>query len=140
MPAASEAASTSASRRRPTVRSSTRASSAAASVLVDHHAPDVLAVEHVLEALVDLVQGVRLADQLVDLELARAVEVEEVRDVVHGVARAEQRALELLLVERQDAARELDGQLVRVREAGDDDGPALADRVEGLRDDLLVDD
>src|SRR6478735_10589201 len=81
MPAASEAASTSASRRRPTIRSSTRASSdrdsrsddrggaagllALDSVFVDHHAPDVLAVEHVLEALGDVLELVGVGDQLV---------------------------------------------------------------------------
>src|SRR3954470_7434018 len=118
MPLASAAASTSASRRRPTMRSSTRASREFASVLVDYHAPDVLAVEHVLEALVDVVERVRLGDQLVKLELARLVEPDEVADVVHRVAAAEERALHRLLEEGHDAARELDGDLVRVCHAG----------------------
>src|SRR4051812_34317224 len=156
MPAESAAASTSASRRRPTIRSSTRARSdrnstsddrggaegplALISVFVNHHAPDVLAVEHVLEALVDVVQGVGVGDQLVELELARLVEADEVADVVHRVARAEQRALDGLLVERHHGAGELDGDLVRVRQAGDDRGAALADGVDGRADDLRVDD
>src|SRR5256885_980796 len=59
-PLASVAASTSASRRRPTIRSETPASSDPASVLVDEHSPDVLAVEEVLVALVDLVERVLL--------------------------------------------------------------------------------
>src|SRR4051794_39943783 len=140
MPAASAAASTSASRRRPTIRSSTRASSAAESVLVDDHASDVLAVEHVLEALVDVVELVAVGHQLVELELPRLVEADEVADVVHRVAAAEQRALDRLLVEREDRAGELDGELVRVGEAGDDRRAALADRVDRGADDLRVDD
>src|SRR5262249_2317527 len=128
-PPASEAASTSASRRRPTIRSSTRARSATGSVVVDDHAPDVLAVEHVLEALVDVVERVALRDQLVELELAGLVEPDQVADVVHRVARAEQRALDRLLVQGQDRAAELHGELVRVGQAGDDRRPALADRV-----------
>src|SRR4051812_30508193 len=104
MPADSAAASTSASRRRPTIRSSTRDTRdarsvdrggllALLSVLVDDHASDVLAVEHVLEALRDVLELVGVGDQLVELELARLVEPDEVADVVHRVARAEQRAL-----------------------------------------------
>src|ERR1700754_4114280 len=137
IPAASDAASTSASRRRPTMRSSTRASNVEASAVVDHHAPDVLAVEHVLEALADVVERVGVGDQLVELELAGLVEADQVADVVHRVARAEQRALDGLLIERHDRAGELHGDLVRVREAGDDRGSALADRVHGGADDIL---
>src|SRR3954469_6596835 len=138
-PPASDAASTSASRRSPTMRSSTPASSVRASVFVNEHSPDVLAVEQVLIALVDLVQRVALGDQLVQLELARLVEPEQLRDVVHRVGRAEQRALDRLLVERHHGAGELDGELVRVGEAGDDLRPALADDLEGRADDVLVD-
>src|SRR3954453_24022977 len=119
MPAASAAASTSASRRRPTVRSSPRASRDGASVLVNHHSTDVLDVEHVLEALVDVVERVSVGDQLVELELARLVEAHEVADVVHRVARAEQGPLDGLLVEGHDRPGELDGDLVGVGQAGD---------------------
>src|SRR4051794_21832227 len=140
MPAASDAASTSASRRRPTIRSSTRAKKVEASVFVDHHASDVLAVEHVLEALADVVELVGVGDQLVELELARLVEADQILDVVHGVARAEQRALDRLFVECHDRAGELDGDRGRVGEAGDDGRAALANRVHGSADDLGVDD
>src|SRR3954451_5128716 len=140
-PDASVAARTSASPRRPTIRSSTRASSSVEALMpVDDHASDVLAVEHVLEALADVVERVALRDQLVELELARLVEADQVADVVHRVARAEQRALHGLLVERHDRAREMDGELVRIGQAGDDRGPALADRGDRVADDLLVDD
>src|SRR5262249_47331614 len=140
IPAASAAASTSASRRRPTIFSSTCASRDRASVFVDDHSADVLAVEHVLEALVDVVQGVGVGDELVELELAGLVEADEVLDVVHRVARAEQRALDGLFVERHDGAGELDRDLVGVGEAGDDRRPALSDRVDSRADDLRVDD
>src|SRR3954470_11968224 len=139
-PLASAAASTSASRRRPTMRSSTAARSARESVLVDDHSADVLAVEQVLVALVDLIERVALGDQLVELEAAGLVHAEQLRDVVHGVAGAEQAALDGLLVQREHRARELDGDLVRVGEAGDHRGPALADRLHRGGDDLLVDD
>src|SRR5690606_32301242 len=46
------------------------------SVLVDDHAADVLAVVHVLIALVDLLQPVAAGDQLVELEGARAVQAQ----------------------------------------------------------------
>src|SRR5215470_3595637 len=127
-PLASAAASTSASRRRPTMRSSTAASRARGSVLVDDHSADVLAVEQVGVTLVDLIERVALGDQLVELEPARLVHAEQLRDVVHGVAGAEQAALHGLLVQREDRAGELHGHLVRVGEAGDHRGSALADR------------
>src|SRR3954467_3428561 len=156
MPADRLAASTSASRRRPTIRSSTPAMRGRNSrsddrggaegllplnsVFVDDHASDVLAVEHVLEALVDVVQGVGVRDQLVELELAGLVEADEVANVVHRVAGAEQRALDRLLVEGEDRARELDGELVGVGEAGDDRRAALADRRDRGADDPRADD
>src|SRR5215467_2253077 len=67
------------------------------SVLVHDHAPDVLAVQQVAVALVDLVQAVPAGDQLLDLEVARAVQGQHLGDVVQRVRRAEQRALDPLL-------------------------------------------
>ena len=52
---------------------------------------DVLAVEHVLVGLVDLVQLVPASDQLVELEVAGAVEIEQPGHVVERVAVTEQR-------------------------------------------------
>src|SRR3954451_1824975 len=139
-PLASAAASTSASRRRPTMRSSTAARSARESVLVDDHSADVLAVEQVGVALVDLIERVALGDQLVELEAAGLVHAEQLRDVVHGVAGTEQAALHRLLVQGQDRAGQLHGDLVGVGKAGDHGGAALADRLHRGCDDLLVDD
>src|SRR5689334_10278924 len=139
-PLASAAASTSASRRRPTMRSSTAASRARGSVLVDDHSTDVLAVEQVLVALVDLIERVALGDQLVELEAAGLVHAEQLRDVVDRVAGAEQAALDRLLVQREHGAGELARDLVRVGQPRDHRGAALADRLHGGGDDLLVDD
>src|SRR5262245_13234209 len=47
---------------------------AAASGVMQDDAPDVLAVQHVLVALVDLVEGVGLGDQLVQLEVPGPVQ------------------------------------------------------------------
>src|SRR5215468_5845645 len=63
-------------------------------MLVDDHAADVLAVEHVLVALVDLVELVPAGDQLVQLELPGLVEADQERHVGQGVAAAVDRALE----------------------------------------------
>src|SRR5688572_5266895 len=49
--------------------------------VVDDHAADVLAVAHRLVAGLDLGQRVAGRDQLVELELTVAVEVEQARDV-----------------------------------------------------------
>src|SRR5215472_12411296 len=68
------------------------------SVLVDDHAADVLAVAQILVGLVDLVKRVLAGDQLVQFELARLVQVEQLRDVVHQVAVAGQRAADLPVV------------------------------------------
>src|ERR1700730_15288015 len=57
-------------------------------VLVDDHAADVLAVEHVLVALVNLIERVAAGDQLVQLELACLVEGDELRHVAPGGAAA----------------------------------------------------
>ena len=72
-------------------------------MLVDDHAADVLAVEHVLVALVDLVELVAAGDQLVQLELARLVEADELRHVDQGAAAAVDRALDPALVADQHA-------------------------------------
>src|SRR5205814_10159989 len=67
------------------------------SMVVDDDAPDVLAGQQVVVALVDLVELVLLGDELVELDLARLVEVEHLGDVAHGVGGAEERALDRLL-------------------------------------------
>src|SRR5262245_14789634 len=74
----------------------------AISVLVDDDAADVLAVEHVLVPLVDLVQPVLAGDQLVQLEVTGAVQPEQPRYVVQRVAVAEQRSAQLALVADQE--------------------------------------
>src|SRR5215470_5703073 len=61
------------------------------------HAADVLAVQQVLVPLVDLVEGVGVGDQLVQLEVAGPVKLHHPRDVVERVAGAEQAALDPLL-------------------------------------------
>ena len=66
-------------------------------------------------------------DQLVELELTGVVEAQQPDDVVLRVARAEQRTLDRLLVQRQVVPGDVHGELGRVGEAGDDDGAALAD-------------
>src|SRR5215470_15725912 len=65
----------------------------ATSVLVHEDAADVLSVEHVLVALVDLLQPVPARDQLIQLEVARAVQAEQPRHVVQRIAAAEDGAL-----------------------------------------------
>ena len=55
---------------------------------------------------------------------------------VRRVAVAEQPALDGLAEQRQDRARQLDGELHQLVEAGQHDGAALADRVEAVADDL----
>src|SRR5215469_6432138 len=72
-------------------------------------APDVLAVQHVLVALVDLVERVGLGDQLVELEVPGPVQLHHQRDVVERVTGSEQAALNPLLHQRQHRAVELDG-------------------------------
>src|SRR2546429_240316 len=74
------------------------------SVVVDDHAPDVLAVQQVLVALVDLVQRVLLRDELVQLDVPGLVQVQQALDVVDRVAAAEQEAVDRLLEQRQHGA------------------------------------
>src|SRR6185437_8801522 len=107
------------------------------SVLVDDHAADVLAVEHVLVALVDLIQLVPAGDQLVELELARLVEADELRHVDQGAAPAVDRALDPALVPDQDARVLVDP---AVPHRGDRDLAGLADDPDRVRDHLVVQD
>src|SRR5215213_2220337 len=44
---------------------------------VDEHAPDVVAVSHVLVALVDVLDGIGAGHQLVELQLALLVEAQQ---------------------------------------------------------------
>src|SRR5579859_108581 len=78
---------------------------------VNEQAADVAAVQHVPVALVDLVERVPVRDQLVELELPRLVQLEQLRDRVERVAAAEQRALDPLLEQRELETRQLDGLL-----------------------------
>src|SRR5215475_3624529 len=130
-PASSATVSTSRSRRRPTTCGITGESG-----VMQDEPPDVLAVPHVLIALVDLVQRVGLGDQRVQLEVAGLVQLDHPRDVVERVAGAEQAALDPLLHQRQHRAVDLDVVIGQVAEAGNDHGAALADRVEGVGDQL----
>src|SRR3954470_9353968 len=100
----------------------------------DDDAAEVLATHHVVVAAVDVFELVGLRDQLVELDLTGVVERQDVLDVEHRVALAEQRALERLLVEREDVAVDLHGVLGHRAEAGEDDRPRLAGRVEGILD------
>jgi hypothetical protein len=61
-------------------------------LLVHQNAADVLAVQQVLVALVDLVKPVPIGHQFVELEMAGTVQVEHPRYVAERVAATEQRA------------------------------------------------
>src|SRR3984885_1364338 len=106
-------------------------------VLVDDHAADVLAVEHVLVALVDLIERVAGGDQLVQLELARLVEADQLGDVDQGAAAAVDRALDTALVADQHAWVLVDP---AVPDRGDRDLAGLAHDLDGVRDHLVVQD
>src|SRR5271166_4162045 len=105
-PDASAARTSSSSRWRPTtcfvIRSMILDRLARASVLVDDDAADVFAGQQVVVALVDLVQGVRPGDDLVELEVAGLVQPEDLGDVGGRVAVAEQAALHALAEQGQD--------------------------------------
>src|ERR1044071_7778932 len=73
------------------------------SVLVHDDAADVLAVEHVLVALVDLVEPVPAGDQLVELQASGLPQPQQPRDVELRVALAEDGALHPALVADEDA-------------------------------------
>src|SRR5215467_2250326 len=141
-PASSATVSTSRSRRSPTMGGARPAPPAGpgSGAAIHDHAADVLAVQQVLVALVDLVEGVGGGDQLVQLQVTRPVELHHPRDVVERVAGAEQAALDALLEQGQQRAGQLDRGLGRVGQAGHHDRAALADRVERVRDDLGGDD
>src|SRR5215470_3931924 len=106
-------------------------------VLVDDHAADVLAVEHVLVALVDLVQLVPASDQLVQLELARLVQADQERHVDQGAPTAVDRALDLAPVAEQHAGVLVDH---APPDRGDRDLAGLADDLDGVLDHLVVQD
>src|SRR5580692_1920811 len=131
-PASSATVSTSRSRRRPSTCGIPGRSGGA----MQDETPDVLAVQHVLVALVDVLELVGGGDQLVQLQVAGLVELYHPRDVVERVARAEQAALDALLHQRQHRAVDLDVVRDQVAETGDDDGAALADGVERVVHDL----
>src|SRR5215467_3839214 len=142
-PVSSATVSTSRSRRSPTMggaRPSDPGGPPGSGAVIQDDAADVPAVEQVLVALVDLVEGVRRGDQLVQLQVAGLVELHHPRDVVERVAGAEQAALDALLEQGQDRAGKLDRGLRRVGQPGHHHGAALADRVERVRDHLGGDD
>src|SRR6516225_11221765 len=62
--------------------------------VIEDHAADVLAVEQVLVSLVDLIEGVRRGDQLVQLQVTGPVELYHPRDIVERVAGTEQAPLD----------------------------------------------
>src|SRR5580700_10072886 len=107
------------------------------SMLVDDHAADVLAVEHVLVALVHLVELVAAGVQLDQLELARLVEADEHRHVDEGAAPAVDRALDPALVADQHAGVLVDP---AVSDRGDRDLAGLAHDLDGVCDHLVVQD
>src|ERR1700730_3177036 len=123
-PDASAARTSSSSRWRPTTCFATR------SVLVDDHAAHVLAGQQVFVALVDLVQGVRPGDDLVELEVAGLVQAEDLGDVGGRVAVAEQAALHRLAEQGHDGSRQGDGRNLQLVQPSYHDGAALADGVE----------
>src|SRR3954451_3623085 len=130
-PVSSAATISSTSRARPTTaerNSSTAAETFAKPnrlVEVDH-ATDVLAVAHVLVALVDVLELVLLGDELVELEPAVLVELQQFRDGGARAARAEHGAQDLLVEQRQLEQAHVDLRLLPGRNRGGDDGSALA--------------
>src|SRR5215467_2288216 len=105
------------------------------SVLVDDDAADVLAVVHVLVALVDLIELVPAGDQLIELELARLVEADEHGHVNQRAAAAVDGALDTALVADQHAGVLVDP---AVAHRGDGDLAALAHDLDGVGDHLVV--
>src|SRR5262249_45668968 len=103
---------------------------AGSGTVMQDEAPDVLAVQHDLVTLVDLVEGVGLRDQLIQLQVTGAVELRHPRNVMERVARAKQAALHALFHQRQHGAVELDVVVHQVAQASDHDRPGLPDRVE----------
>src|SRR5260221_13721854 len=83
--------------------------SAICSVLLNDHAADVLAGFEILVGLVDFLQPVPASDQLVQLQVARAVQAQQHGDVVQRVAVAEQGAADLPLVADEHAGVHMDG-------------------------------
>src|SRR6201986_2642075 len=100
------------------------------SVLVDHDAADVLAGHQVVVALVDLVQGVGLGDDLVELEVAGLVQAEDLGDVGGRVAVAEQAALHRLAEQGQDGPGHGDSRYFQLVQPGHHARAALFDGVE----------
>src|SRR5207245_10176912 len=84
-----------------------------------------------LAPLVDLLERVRPADQLVELQPAVEVELDELWEIDGRADRAVERALERLLLERHRVGRDRRPRGHR-RHADDDGGATGADRVEDL--------
>src|SRR5215469_9868401 len=112
----------------------TRSLSGKSGVLMDDDAADVLAVEHVLVALVDLVKPVPARDQLVELEVTRLVQADEQRHVHERAAAAVDGALDPALVADQHPGVLVDHPLA---DGGDGDLTGLADYPDGVGDDLV---
>src|SRR5262245_1031649 len=138
-PVSSATGRTSRSRRSPTMggaRPGEPGGPPGSAAVIQDHAADVLPIEQVLVSLVDLVEGIRRGDQLVQLEVAGLVELHHPRDVVERVAGTEEAPLDALLEQGQDRAGQLDRVLRRVGQPGHHHGATLANRVERVRDDL----
>src|SRR5947207_9744120 len=90
------------------------------------HATDVLAVAHVLITIVDLVELVLLGDELVELELAVLVQLQQLRDGRARAARTEHGAEQLLVEQRQLEQAHVDLRLLPRRDGGGDHRAALA--------------
>src|SRR6478752_1346691 len=95
----------------PAKRRASESPSSASQVLVDDHAAHVLAVEHVLVGLADLIELVSGGDELVELEMPGPVDLEDPRDVDQGVAAAEEGALDPSREADEQAGVDLDGDL-----------------------------
>src|ERR1017187_2422599 len=94
------------------------------------HTTEVDPVKHVPIALVDLVERVLPRDQLIQFELTRLVQGQQVRDVEARIGRTEDHALDLLLHHGQVEEVHAGLELCLGRHAGDDARAALAGRSE----------
>src|SRR5690242_16227728 len=99
-------------------------SAARASILVDDSARDFAGV-HGGEGFVDLVEAPLAGDELVELEGAGEVEVDQAREVGAGAGRAVEAAAQLALAIDEVLRRDRDERLLR-RDPDDYRGAALA--------------
>src|SRR6195952_1794337 len=93
-------------------------------------AADVAALEHVLVAVVDLLQLVLPGDHVVEVEPARLVHRQQLRDVEVRVAATEDGALDPLLHQRQHRQVERDVVVHQAADGGENGGAALGGEVD----------